>query len=49
MFDSFQVDLQKALKLAPNDKSINSEIMAVKGEIQAYNRKEDKSYSEIVG
>lgn len=40
-------DLQLALKLAPNDKSILAEMAAVKGEIQAYNAKERQTYSKL--
>ena len=39
--------LTRAQKLAPTDKSINSEIVAVKGEIQAYKNLEKKAYSKL--
>lgn len=40
-------DLKKALQYAPNDKSILSEMVAVKGEIQAYHNKEKLMFSKI--
>ena len=40
-------DLQKALQYAPNDKSIISELVAVKGEIQAYHAKEKKMFAKF--
>lgn len=40
-------DLQAALRLAPNDKAITSELAAVKGEIQAYKAKERKAYAKM--
>jgi tetratricopeptide (TPR) repeat protein len=40
-------DLQKAQNLAPNDKSIASELAAVKGEIQAYKAKERMAYAKM--
>jgi len=39
--------LEAAIKLAPNDKSILSEIAAVKGEMRAYKTKECKAYSKF--
>ena len=40
-------DLQKALSYAPHDKSIISELVAVRGEMQAYKSKEMQLYSKI--
>lgn len=40
-------DLKRALHFAPNDKSIISELVAVKGEIQAYHAKEKQMFSKI--
>lgn len=40
-------DLQEALKLAPSDKSVMSELAAVKGEIQAYKARERKAYAKM--
>jgi len=39
--------LIRAQKLAPHDKSIHSEIVAVKGEIQAYKALEKKAYAKF--
>ncbi|RWS29765.1 Peptidyl-prolyl cis-trans isomerase D-like protein [Leptotrombidium deliense] len=39
--------LNSALKLAPNDKSIKSELIAVKGEVNAYKIKEREKYSKL--
>lgn len=46
-YEKSLMDLQKALKLAPNDKAIASEIAAVKGEIQAYRARERQAYSKM--
>lgn len=40
-------DLKKALQILPNDKAIISELVAVKGEIQAYHAKEKQMFSRI--
>lgn len=40
-------DLQKALQYAPNDKSIMSELVAVKGEIQAYHSNEKQKFARL--
>lgn len=39
--------LMRAQKLSPSDKAINSEIVAVRGEIQAYKNLEKKAYSKL--
>lgn len=39
--------LHKALQLAPGDRSIQSEIVAVKGEIQAYKANEKRAYAKF--
>lgn len=39
--------LHKALELAPGDRSIQSEIVAVKGEIQAYKANEKRAYAKF--
>lgn len=44
--NSFKV-LNQAIKLAPNDKAIHSELAAVRGEIQAYKAKERQVYSKL--
>ena len=46
-YEKSLTDLQKAQNLAPNDKSIASELAAVKGEIQAYKAKERKAYAKM--
>lgn len=40
-------DLKKALQYAPKDKSIVSELVAVKGEIQAYHSEEKQVFSKL--
>lgn len=46
-YDTSLKTLYSALKLAPTDKSINAEIIAVKGEIQAYRAAEKKAFSKL--
>lgn len=46
-YDRSLADLQAARKLAPNDKAILAEIVAVKGEIEAYKAKEKKVYAKM--
>ncbi|GBN90778.1 Peptidyl-prolyl cis-trans isomerase D [Araneus ventricosus] len=41
------VDLHEALRLAPNDKSVISELAAVRGEMRAYKAKERKAYAKF--
>lgn len=40
-------DLKHALQIMPNDKSIISELVAVKGEIKAYHAKEKQMFSKF--
>jgi peptidyl-prolyl isomerase D len=46
-YDKSLADLQRAQSLAPNDKSITSELAAVKGEIEAYKARERKAYAKM--
>ncbi|UYV78225.1 PPID [Cordylochernes scorpioides] len=46
-YDRSLADLQAALKLAPTDKAIQAEMVAVKGEQQAYRAKEKKAYAKL--
>lgn len=46
-YDNSLKILYSALKLAPTDKSINAEIVAVKGEIQAYKAQEKRAFSKL--
>lgn len=46
-YDNSLKTLYTALKLAPSDKSINAEIIAVKGEIQAYKAQEKRAFSKL--
>ena len=46
-FDKSLETLSSALKLAPNDGAIKSEIVAVKREIQAYKDREKKAFSKM--
>ncbi|XP_054722519.1 peptidyl-prolyl cis-trans isomerase D-like [Uloborus diversus] len=39
-------DLQEALRLAPNDRSVLAELAAVRGEMQAYKARERKAYAK---
>ena len=46
-YEKSVLDLKRALQFAPNDKSIISELVAVKGEILAYHSKEKQMFSKI--
>lgn len=46
-YDKAMEVLSTAQKLAPNDKAINSELVAVRGEIQTYKAKERKAFSKM--
>ncbi|XP_076368141.1 peptidyl-prolyl cis-trans isomerase D-like isoform X2 [Tachypleus tridentatus] len=46
-YDRSLRDLHQALKFAPHDKAVMSEIVAVKGEMQAYKAKEKKAYAKL--
>ena len=40
-------DLKKALQLAPNDRAIMAELVAVRGEVQAYHNKEKETFAKM--
>ncbi|KAG8198691.1 hypothetical protein JTE90_015515 [Oedothorax gibbosus] len=46
-YDRSLTDLHEALRLAPHDKSVISELAAVRGEMQAYKAKEKKAYAKF--
>lgn len=46
-YQKSMTDLKQALQLAPNDKSIIAEIVAVKGEISAYHNKEKQAFARF--
>ncbi|CAG2104645.1 unnamed protein product [Medioppia subpectinata] len=46
-YEKSLADLKRAQTLAPNDKSISSELAAVNGEIEAYKARERKAYAKM--